>query len=77
MTKKEAIEALTSFDENPYDIKTDSITFKEVYSKWSEEHFQALNNKSAIRTYNAAFNHSMPLHDIRFKDIKLRHLKIQ
>lgn len=74
-TKKEAIEALTSFNENPYDIKTDSITFKEVYSKWSEEHFQTLNNKSAIRTYNAAFNHSMPLHDMRFKDIKARHLE--
>lgn len=74
-TKKEALEALTSFNENPYDIKAESITFQEVYSKWSEEHFQTLNNKSAIRTYNAAFNHSKPLHDMRFKDIKVRHLE--
>lgn len=74
-TKKEALEALTSFNENPYDIKTDSITFKEVYAKWSIEHFQTLNNKSAIRTYNAAFKHSLPLHEMRFKDIKARHLE--
>lgn len=74
-TKKEALSALTNYHENPYDIQTESITFAELYEKWSEEHFKKLNNKSSIRTYTAAFNHSKPLHNMRFKDIRPNHLE--
>lgn len=74
-TKKEALNALTNYHKNPYDIQTESITFAELYEKWSEEHFKKLNNKSSIRTYTAAFNHSKPLHNMRFKDIRPNHLE--
>ena len=47
-TKKEALVALTEYHENPYDIKVHTITFAEVYEKWSEDHFQTLKNKSSI-----------------------------
>lgn len=67
-TKKEALAALTNYHENPYDINVDKITFEELYSKWFENHFKTLSNKSSIRTYKAAFNHSKPIHKL-VKDI--------
>ena len=39
-TKKEALTALTNYHENPYDIKVETITFEELYERWSEEHFK-------------------------------------
>lgn len=74
-TKKEALIALTNYHENPYDIKSEKITFEELYERWSESHFKTLSNKSSIRTYKAAFNHSKPLHKMRFKDIRVNHLE--
>ena len=74
-TKKEALAALANYHENPYDIKADVITFEELYERWSEDHFKKLLNKSSIRTYKAAFNHSKPLHKMRFKDIRPNHLE--
>lgn len=74
-TKKEALAALANYHENPYDMKADVITFEELYERWSEDHFKKLSNKSSIRTYKAAFNHSKPLHKMRFKDIRPNHLE--
>lgn len=74
-TKKEALAALTIYHENPYDINADKITFEELYNKWSEDHFKTLSNKSSMRTYRAAFNHSKPIHKMRFKDIRPNHLE--
>lgn len=74
-SKKEALSALSNHHENPYDIKVETITFEELYERWSEEHFKKLNNKSAIRTYTAAFKHSTPIHKMRFKDIRPNHLE--
>jgi integrase len=74
-TKKEALKALTEYHENPYDIKVNTITFEELYERWSEDHFKKLANKSSIRTYNAAFRHSEPIHKMRVKDIRPNHLE--
>lgn len=49
-SREEAMIALANFNENPYDIKADSITFSEVYEKWNEGYFPTLSNPSSIRT---------------------------
>jgi len=41
-TKQEALIALADYNENPYDINSNSITFSEVYEKWSTEHFETI-----------------------------------
>ena len=74
-TKKEAIEALAKFNKNPYDINTKEITFTEVYRKWSEDYSKTLKNNSSMRSHKAAFNHSVPLHKIAFKDIRPNHME--
>lgn len=74
-SKKEALEALTNYHENPYDINAETMTFEDVYTRWSEDHFKKLSNKSSIRTYKAAYNHSKPLHKMRFRDIRANHME--
>lgn len=73
-TRKDALEALMNYNQNPYDISTNTITFKEVYEQWSEGHFQTI-VPSACRTWISAFNHSAPLHNMRMKDIRPNHME--
>lgn len=73
-TRQDALAALVNYNENPYDIKVDNITFAEVYSRWSESHFKQI-VPSAQRTWVSAFNHSSPLHKMRMKDIRTNHLE--
>lgn len=73
-TRKEALEALMNYNQNPYDIDSNKITFAEVYEKWKEEHFKTI-VPSAQRTWISAFSHSAPIHNMRFKDIRVTHLE--
>ena len=74
-TREEAMIALADYNENPYDIKVDSITFSEVYEKWSENYFPTLANASSIRTVKAAYAYCNDLYDMRMKDIRVSHLE--
>ncbi len=74
-TREEAFSALMSYNKNPYDIEADTITFAQLYDKWSERHFETLSCDSSKRTIRSAFNHSRALHNMRFKDIKVAHLE--
>lgn len=74
-TREEAMIALADYNENPYDIKADSITFSEVYDKWSEGYFPTLSNPSSIRTITAAYAYCNGLYDMRMKDIRVSHLE--
>lgn len=73
-TQKDAIQALADYNANPYDISTNTITFEEVYQKWSEEHFKVI-VKSAQRTWNSAFHYCEPLYKMPMKDIRVVHLE--
>lgn len=73
-TRQLALQALAEYNANPYDIKTNLITFSEVYEKWSEEHFQNI-VPSAVRTWKSAYNYCKPLYNMRFRDIKVINLE--
>lgn len=73
--REDAMIALANYNENPYDIKADSITFSEVYEKWSENYFPTLSNPSSVRTVTAAYAYCNGLYDMRMKDIKASHLE--
>lgn len=73
-TRQEALTALVNYNNNPYDIETNTITFEEVYERWSAAHFQTI-VPSAQRTWVSAFNHSKPLHKMRMRDIRANHLE--
>ena len=73
-TKTEALQALAAYNQNPYDINSETITFKEVYEKWAEKYFDKI-SKSNATAYKAAFATCKGLWNMRFKDIKLNHLQ--
>ena len=74
-SREDAMIALANYNENPYDIKADSITFSEVYEKWSENYFPTLSNPSSVRTVTAAYAYCNGLYDMRMKDIQVSHLE--
>lgn len=71
-TRAEALQALAAFNEDPYDLHLDTITFAEVYDKWSDVHYPTIKDTNG---YKAAFKTSEPLHDMKFVEIKLDHLQ--
>lgn len=73
--KDEALEALAEYNSSPYDITRETITFAEVYKKWSKEHFTKV-SKSAVENYSNAYRkYCKSLYKMRFKDIRLTHLQ--
>lgn len=74
-TYNDAYEALVEYNKNPYDIDIEGILFYEVYEKWTDEYFETLTNPSSIRTINAAYAYCKPLYNMRFKDIRIQHMK--
>lgn len=73
-TQKEALEALTAYNANPYDIKTKTVTFSEVYENWSKEHFKDI-VPSAVRTWKSAYRYCEPLYNMKMNDIRVNHLE--
>ena len=71
-TRKEALQALATFNENPYDINASNLTFENIYNAWSNEHFEVIKNPNS---YKAAYKISESLKNIKLCDIKLSHLQ--
>lgn len=73
-TRKEAMQALADFNENPYDISQNRLTFAQVYEKWSSKKFQEI-SASAVRTYKSAYNYCKPLYNLKMNEIKVGQLQ--
>lgn len=69
-TKEEGLIALSNFNESPYKLENQNITFAELYELWSKEHFENI-VPSSRRTWIAAYNHSEKLLTLKFKDIRV------
>lgn len=74
-TREEAMIALATYNENPYDINADNITFSEIYEKWSDGYFRTLSNPSSARTIKAAYSYCNGLYNMRMQDIRVSHLE--
>lgn len=73
-TRQEALQALADYNNDPYDIQSNTISFSDLYEKWSEEHFKEI-VPSAVRTWKSAYNHSELLWNMRLRDIRVAHLE--
>lgn len=73
-TRTEALTALSDYNKDPYDIHADTMTFRELYEKWSEEHFQKISG-SSVKAYSAAYKCCASLYKMKVVDIKLDHLQ--
>ena len=73
-SRQDALTALVSFNADPYDLHHNTITFAEVYEKWSEIHFSKV-SESNVKGYQASFRTCSQLHNMKFVEIKLDHLQ--
>lgn len=68
------IERLELYHNNPNLIDNETVTFKELYEKWSEKKYPKL-GKSAIINYKNAFSYCSDIWNIPFIDLKLNALQ--
>ena len=73
-TKSEGLQLLAEYNKNPFDLRAGSITFKDVYEKWSAAKFPTI-SKSNINGYNASYKLCRPLYERIFKDLRLADLQ--
>lgn len=73
-TRQEALTALSDFNKDPYDLQLSSITFDQLYDRWSEEHFQKISD-SGITSYRSVYKCCDGIGRMKICDIKLDHLQ--
>jgi integrase len=73
-TRQLALQALSDYNKNPYDLEANKITFAEVYKRWSEKKFDEI-SESNVHAYRASYKICEPLYNMKFADIKLAHLQ--
>lgn len=73
-SRKKAMMALADYNNNPYDLSSRKITFKEMYERFKEEKFPKI-SKTGQGGYEMAFKLSESLHDLKFIDIKKFHMQ--
>ncbi|SDL19097.1 tyrosine-type recombinase/integrase [Natronincola ferrireducens] len=73
-SRKIALQALADFNKNPYSVEVSTVTFSEIFEKWSTEKFPKI-SRSNQSGYNSAYNHALSLHDLKFVDIRTAHLQ--
>lgn len=72
--RSDALIELAKYNDNPYDLDNNKITFAEIYEKWSEEKFPKISD-SNIRGYRTSFNKCERLHTLKFKQIRKMHMQ--
>ena len=73
-TRKEALQELALYNENPYDIEYKKVTVGQMFKKWKKEKYP----KIAIKTqqvYNMCWNYCETIKDTPFVDIKTLQLQ--
>ena len=73
-TRADALTALADYNKDPFDLQLATITFGELYDKWSAEHFQKISH-SGVVSYTAAYRSCDRISSMRVVDIKLDHLQ--
>lgn len=72
-TYNDAYAALVEYNRNPYDLSP-SITVKELYDKWSTEHYPK-RGASYENSMNNAWKYCSEIYDMRAVDVRVRHIK--
>lgn len=68
-TREEGLILLAQYNNDPWDIETDKITFRELYELWLEKRAVKL-GKSNRSSLKSAYNHCSKLNKMRYKQIK-------
>lgn len=66
---KDAIQALTDYHFNPYNLDAANITFSELYDNWTKIKYNKI-SKSMMLSYKNAYRACESLHNLSFTEIK-------
>lgn len=73
-SRRAAMMALAEYNKDPYDLDADKVTFADAYEAWAR---RELATKSASRQgqLKAAFGKCAPLHNMKMKNLRKKHLQ--
>lgn len=71
--RQDALNALSEYNKNPYDLNAKTITFSEVYAKWSEPHFKKYpGSKGGLVS---AYKKCEPIYKIKMHELRKTHMQ--
>ena len=73
-TRQAALQSLSEYNANPYDIDAHNITFSKLYELWSEKKFEEISASNASG-YRAAYKLCEDIYEAKVNTIKLSHLQ--
>lgn len=73
-TRNEALEALVSYNKNPYSLSSNAFSFGEIYDIWKKENYPSL-SKSTTTSRDSAYKYCNPIKDIDIRNIRLSALQ--
>ena len=68
-TLEEGLIMLAKYNDSPWDLKAQKITFKELYELWIEKKAYKLGRSNQF-SLNSAYKHCLALEDVRYKLLK-------
>lgn len=73
-TRKEGLEMLANYNNNPYDVSSSKLTFQEVFEKWSAQQYPKT-SQASITAHNLGYKcctalYNKPFHEIRLADLQ-------
>lgn len=82
-TRQAAMIALANYNKKPYELTSKTITFAELYERYSNERFYKLENgekelkvsESTFYTYQMAYGISESLHNMKFAELRKIHMQ--
>ena len=73
-SRAEALNALSEYNRDPYDIDLSKSTFKDLYELWSKDAYKAM-KPSLKGCYSAAYKHCSTLYDKEYKTLRKAHMQ--
>ena len=73
-TREAGLIALAQYNQSPYDVDAQKITFEEIYKKWLENRAGKLGDSNAS-SLKSAFKHCANVYKMKYKDLRAFHMQ--
>lgn len=73
-TRPDALAALAEFNDNPFKLSDNNVTFGEIYERWKKTNYDRL-SASSITSREMGLKYCEPIINLRIRDIKSEALK--
>ena len=73
-TRREAMQELSLYDANPYDVDLKKITLREIYDRFIQSKKNSVSSKT-LKSYSSIHSHLLPLIEFKISDIKTAQLQ--